>query len=904
MKMKALVKFVALVAALFVVLFLVAQLIHAVDPRSHQTHWSTDLPQHTSSISSSARAHGSPVSSSTGAHSAAASGNSALFVAAAPPPHLDSSTALAASHSATDDHDSAASVFSTLAVDDSSSLADDNARADDLLAAKSSEAAPEREERQEEEALTEVETHDQTAVADERMTYSTFTPVSAPSRPLCRALAGKVSSTIEYGAEDSDEGSKQQRAEQDDLRLLLTLEHVEAMVDQVDIHVKINADDTGRCYNFASSTHSHSYSHTAHADFDSADERHGLTRAELTYRMVQHQHATRRGEQHWEKLINFLARTSPHCAEVAFTLHHRALACNSLYQPLQLPTALPVSEGRREATAGWKTSEDDMQQASHDIVTLLGSLASLVSSAAIGLVPAPTTTLPAQLPGSTTLSSTAVTPASPCSNISFTSTARLVNLTRLHVLYTPHYHHPQIRKIDVILRNVTGPILSWRPYRMSRVPQTHMSVYRAVVWMGVAATGREVSFDYLFRVALKGRHVCTVRGGHFSSNSSRSSAPQPSQSSTHPPTATERCPITDVFNVSAKLIRSSAVQASSESPLHTYKLVLTSHALQLDWVHVHLFVNASQPTAITEGHYRMTRALTPPADTQQSVSSGARWEHVLGSGTNATAEVEYAFTYHFNSTTCDTKARVSTLERLLLGEERVEPSEQVQSLFHVLGQEENEQLRDEQGSTVDQLMDATQQEDGLKVVKVEPAASSEDQLAEATPVVEQMDTLAAGVETITASQGARLQPPQAVSVSIDALGRVVPASVPFDVTQRGGIGPVIPPPYHQYQQPQSTMFSSAHAASATAFAPESFPHAVHSAAAQQAATSVGGMLEEQMQVLDARGCTSGDYMCQITSMCRPCMDRSHADFCAPCAHLFSCASEECARAAVRLLSHM
>ena len=897
MRVKALLKFLALVGALLVVLFLFAQLIHAVDERSHQTHSPTEQLRArpaASAVSSSVPTRQTSFASSTGTPVAITRGNNALFVAAPPAPHahLSSSTGSIAPQSAPASTEPVATPFTTLAVEDDQLPSGDSARVNDDLAAHSLKAASGRDEQEEDAVEGETGADAEQAADNERLTYTTFTHASAPSRPLCRALAGKVSSHFEYGAEGSASENDQQQADQHDWRVTLSLDHVEARVDRVELHVKIAPDEHQQ----------------PHVNFDSADERHGLSRAELTYGMVAQQYGLRRGEQQWEKLITFLAHAGSSRTQVAFTLHQRALACTTPYRTLQLPTALVEGEQqqREKHVSGWEGSKEDVRQASHDIVALLGSLASLVSSAAVVLTPesatpfiAPSNRLSDSSPQSTAIVAAAST--SPCSNLSFTATTRLVNTTRVHVLYTPHYHHPAIRSIQLLLRNVSrpAPLFSFRPYRMYRVRHTHMPVYRAVVQMGPSTTG-EVHFDYLFRVTLKRGHVtCTVPGGHFSSIASPSSAPPaPSQSISWPHTVAERCPVTDVFNVSAKIIRSSRVQASSTSSQHAYKLVLTSHALQLDWVHVHLFVNASEPKATTEGRYRMTRAITAAGNMQQPASDGVRWERVLGSAVDAQAAVEYAFTFHFNGTSCDTKARVSTIERLLMDQESVQPSEQIKSLFQVLDADEDEQSKEEQEDVVEELMEAAQQEDGLHKVEVEaqPDARSEHQAAAVDWMGEQMDAFAAG--TTTASLAIAQQPPQALGVSIDALGRVVPASVPFDVTQHAGIGPVAPPPYHQYHQPPLTMHSTTHTAPATASAPVFSAQAVYSTPTQQAAAMGGGHT-----LLDAGGCAGGDYVCQVTELCRPCMDRSHPDLCTPCAHLFNCPTEECAHAAVHLLTH-
>ena len=904
MKMKAVLKFVALVSALFVTLFLVAQLIHALDQRSHQTHSSTEQPRSrltATSPSSSARSYGQQTRSSlTGTAAASTSANSALFVGAAPHASPLSSSTGSAAPRLTAASFEAATAFTTLAVDDDQYIS---------LLPNSTEAPPDEEESEDEE-----QSEEQQAADDGRLSYSTadglaFTAASAPSRPLCRALAGKVSSTVEYGAEDSGDDDHEQQATNHDLRLSLKLDNVEATVDRADLHVRVDSSEHERCYDTGLSSTERYNRQPQHQqavlDFDSADEQHGLSRAELTYRMVAHQHGVQRGQQHWEKLVNFLGgQNSSHCVQVAFTLHQRALACTTPYQPLQLPAVRLEGEERREGGAtGWEKGKETVQ---HDIVSLIGSLASLVSSAAIGLAAAPTTAVPARSPESSIPPS--YRPASPCSNLSFTATTRLVNGTRVHLLYTPHYHHPAIRRVEALLRNVSGgPLLFLHSYRMSRVPQTHMPVYRAVLRLGWATSRREVKFDYLFRVTLKRGHVtCVVPGGHFSSNSSRSSAHlSPSQSSSFPPTLPERCPITDVFNVSAKIIRTTAVQASSSSTNSTYKLVLTSHVLQLDWVHVHLFVNASQPTAITEGRYRTTRALTAPDSTQQQLSSGAvRWEHVMDGVADERAGVEYAFTYRFNgSSSCDTTARASTIERLLMGEESVEPGEQVKSLFDVLGAEESEQWREEQQSTVDELMDTAQREDGVQLLD---DVGSEDQATRVSAVDEQMDTLAAAGAS-SASPNTLQQSPQAVSVSIDAMGNVVPSSIPYDVARYAGIGPVVPPPYHQYQyqlhQPPMHPAASLTASSATA-AVHALPSPdVHVTAEQQAAAMGGGSTDEQMHELDASGCAGGDYMCHIAGMCHPCIGRPQGEFCASCSQLYNCPTQQCVHAAVRLFTH-
>ena len=900
-------KFLALVVALFVVLFLVAQLIHAVDRRSHQTTSSTEQP-HTrlaaTSVSSSGRVHELPISSSTSLPATSTSGNNARFLAAAPAAHpgVSSTGSITPSGPVTVSLDSA---FTTLAFRAEPSSDKGIERANDGFAANSSEAATDTERYEPQES--EVEGADERpTVQDDSLTYSAFTPASAPSRPLCRALVGKVSYHIEHGAEDGDDASDDQQADSHDLRLSVRLEHVEAMVDQVDMHVKLSPEEHRTCYH-SSSTHQAHYHYQSHyqpvqLDYDSADERHGLTSAELTYRMVAHPHVGRRGEQHWDKLINFLAQTRSQCAQVALTLHQRALACTTEYRPLRLPSAeWEGGEKGDEAVTGWEASAEEVRHASHAIVSLLDSLASLVSSAAIGLTPAPVTTSPARVREVSPPPSAASTPASLCRNISFTATARLVSPTRVHLLYTPHYHHPSISKVEAILRNIRGPLVSLRPYRMSRVRHTHMPVYRAVARMGLATAGRGVLFDYSFRVTLKSGHVtCTVPGGHFSSNSSISSAgQQPSQSSSHPPAVAERCPISDVFNASATIVRSSAVQASSESAQHSYKLVLTSHTLQLDWVHVHLFLNSSVPDALTEGRYRMTRALTAPNSAQQPSGIGKRWERELDSVADAQAEVEYAFTYHFNGSSCDTTARVSSLERLLMGEESVGPAEQIRSLFHVLDAGEDEQLKAEQDDRVDELMDDAQQEDGLQVVAAGRPMTRENQAPASDRVDEQMETSADAAATVNPDTH---EPPQVVSVGIDALGRVVPASVPFDVTQHAGIGPVLPPPYHQYHQPQHVYSAASMDSAAAPVAHPPSSTASHSTAPQHVEAYNDRTRGGEERVWGVGGCMSDDYMCQITAMCRPCMDRSHADFCAPCAHLFQCQTEQCARAAVRLIA--
>ena len=900
--MKALAKFLALVVALVVTLFLVAQLIHAIDYRSHQT---PSYPEHsrstafTSSATSSSSSTGAASAlSSSGASVASATGGSTLFVAATSAPSQPTSpTGSPAPHSATAVRSSATTEFSVSSVEDEPSS--DASQTYTEPAANSTDTALETEQQAE-------GTGEERVVDDGRLTYSAFTPASAPSRQLCRALAGKASSTVEYGAEGSDDDNEQTQADPHDLRLLLRLEHAEAVVDRVDLHVKINADESRRCISAEPHFHHNQHARSDEVDFDSTDARHGLSRAELTYRMVAHHHALRRGEQHWEKLINFLSHTHSRCAQVAFTLHHKSLACTTHYHPLQLPEALLEGEEVRETEgAGWSRSQEDMREAGHDIVSLLGSLASIISTAASGLTAAPAAILSAPPPSTSPLVVAPTAPASPCSNISFTSSVRLINSTRVHVLYTPHFHHPAIRKVDVVLRNVSGPLLSLRPYRMWQVRSSHLPLYRAVVRMGFGSVGRELQFDYSFRVTLKRAHVtCNLPGGHFSSKSPQPSLPHHSLSPRWlPPTPAtiESCPVTDVFNVTAELVRQLSAQASGTSAEHAYKLVLTSHALQLDLVRVHLFVNASHPATVTEGHYRMRKALTTPDDTQ-SAASGVRWEHTLASPASELAEVEYAFHYRFNETSCDTKARASSVERLLLGDESVGPDEQIKSLFHVLDAHESERVRDEREGTVDAWMESVQQGNGVQVVEAQPSTSSEDRVNAASSSDEQMVAFAA--EATGGGTGTAPHAPQAVSVSIDALGRVVPAAAPFAVSPHAGIGPVVQAPYHQYQQPSAAMHATAHAASASA--PASPAMAVpsltaHSTLERQAAARTGGAVDEQAAEWDGGGCMRGDYQCQLTSMCQPCMDRSHPEFCAPCAHVFSCPSEECAQIAVHSL---
>ena len=892
-----LIKFLALVTTLFLVLFLVAQLIHAVDDRSHQTH-SFPEPPHTATRLS-------PLSS-TGTHATSAASSSALFMAAAPLSSA-SSTGAAAPQSPTASFEPATTFTTLSAADDEQSDSIDAERLPSEVLTDATDSATSSNSEEKEAAGQEGSGKDELTGAEatnnEASVHLTFTATSAPSRPLCRALAGKVASTVEYGAEESDEDTASneqllQAASNHDLRVLLTLDNVAAMVDRVDLHVKLNSDEHKHCHHA-----DHHHPHHSSLAFDSADERHGLTKAELTYRMVAHQHGvTKRGQQHWEKLINFLAHTTSGCAQIAFTLHQRSLACTTPFRPLQLPAALLEGGEADKAVIEWEGSkEDNSQQPSRDIVSLINSLASLISSVTIGLAAKPTTASTVPLTETYRLPPGHRPPASPCRNLSFTASARRIGSTRIHLLFTPAYHHPAISKVEVFMHNVSGSLPhSSRPRRMSSVRLSHMPVYRAVLRTAFSSTGRPLSFDYSFRVTLKQDHVlCLLPGGHYSSNSSTSAtaapAPQSSQSSPHPSVLAERCPVTDVFNISAQIIRSTAIQPStSNDTKHAYKLVLTSHLLQLDWVHVHLFVNSSDSSSVIEGRYRMAKALI--AQQQQPSLSVARqqWEHAIGVVNETTAEVEYAFTYHFNGSSCDTTGKVSSVEKLLASAESVEPHEQIKSLFHVLGAGESGTVMDEREKAVNKLMDEARQEDGVRVFEERPDVDSEEQYAEAASLDDQMDVLASGPETT--SLHASLHPSQPVSVSIDAMGRIVPASAPHEVVHHADVSSTSLPPYHQYQPFLDAMHATAPATAA--FAPPASPPTAttHNLALQQAG-AYGG------EPMDGR-CGHHDYECQIESMCHRCMNRPHGDaLCMSCSHLHHCRTHECAHTAVRHISH-
>ena len=327
----------------------------------------------------------------------------------------------------------------------------------------------------------------------------------------------------------------------------------------------------------------------------------------------------------------------------------------------------------------------------------------------------------------------------------------------------------------------------------------------------------------------------------------------------HSPSRTP-CPISDQFNITARLTQTSQVTSDTTAPTtghhHHFTVVLTSHTLHLDWVHLHLAVNRSDADVTSEGTFHMTRAEQPTVQGSGDVGrmgrGGRVWEHRVEGGLRGTEEVEMAFTFHVNRTTCDTQARTTPLHPLLTTAQLLTPS-------------------DITASTLEAAAD-----DPVAYLDAEATAADSHRQMHRENIRRDVEAVV-GEVVDSALTSVLPAEPQRVSMAVDALGRALPA-----YSQLPTYAPE-PHPYHQHR-------AYAHQAG---FDPT---------AAYGVGTGVMGFAGG-VETRGVDGCPVGDYRCQVTAMCQACFSYELPALCSPCAAILQCQDRLCAHQAVSLPSH-
>ena len=318
----------------------------------------------------------------------------------------------------------------------------------------------------------------------------------------------------------------------------------------------------------------------------------------------------------------------------------------------------------------------------------------------------------------------------------------------------------------------------------------------------------------------------------------------------HPRHHHARCPVTDFFNVTARIAdRAQAGERASSTGGHRqFTFALTSHTVRLDWVHVHLLINATQHRALSDGSYPMTRAVHAPRST---------WEYRIDGALLATERVEYAFTFHVHGTRCETHAHVSDLDSLLHHADLITPDDLIASAHeHV----DDEHIHAELSAV--HPIDTHQH--------AHSAAAVQHVWGEGS--VDQSDLPHAH--------------PQHAAVSMDAYGNVAPAylshAYPTDA-------------YH-------TLHPHAYASSAFApFASASYADHIDSHPHPQSHSQASGEQTLHGEVGAAAVCDANDYSCQVREMCHACFSYEQPALCAPCAAVMRCEDHLCSHRAVSLM---
>ena len=336
----------------------------------------------------------------------------------------------------------------------------------------------------------------------------------------------------------------------------------------------------------------------------------------------------------------------------------------------------------------------------------------------------------------------------------------------------------------------------------------------------------------------------------------------------HPyhPSSTTPCPVSDSFNITARLTQLSHIADGADptttiltptSPHHHhYTVVLTSHTVHLDWVHVHLAVNSSDSASTTRGTFHMERGVHEPVsgggnERRMVGRMGRVWEHRVQEGLSGTEEVELAFTFHVNRTTCDTQARITPLHSLLTSAELLTPADSTASALH--------------GG-----------DDPVAYVEEEAKAEDEHAQLHGEDVRREVEAL---VDTVVDSAfTSAMQHPQQVAMVVDALGHALPAYPQHPAH------PTYEPQEHPYHQ------HHAHAHHHEEFDPAHAYGVDTGMMADFADTQRGGGV--------ADGCAAADVTCQVTAMCQACFSYERPALCSPCASILQCHDRLCAHQAV------